>query len=252
MLIGLCAPFEHVWSEVDTCALAEGLDNSGRIVQQIVGIYDAHLDTSSDSVGGVDAVQRGDPVRGDTVRGDTIQGDTIRGVVAVRVDAIRGMDAIRADDIRGVSAVREVDPIGALPCNLWPDLADRAKIVKQPAQLVVSRLGGHEVVKPGDLVQWRDTAAIIRRNARPWMSYQECEMEVSQRIPRDYGGVVGLSIRVVRIRSLGGTIRGTVDHGFGGPNTTFDSAYRWCNARRCSLRWEQVVGHILDQETLAL
>ena len=174
-MIFLCAPIEHVGGKIDTCALTKGLDDPGRIVQQIVGIYNAHLDPPSDS---------------------------IRGVVSI---------ACRSS-------------IGSLTCSCWPNLADGAKIIEQAAQLIVSRLGWHEVIEPSDPVQWRDTAAVVGRNTRTWVPDQEGEVEVPQCIPRDHGRVVGLSIRVERIRSLGGASRGTVDDRFDGSNATLDSA----------------------------
>lgn len=53
------------------------------------------------------------------------------------------------------------------------------------------------------------------------MANQEGEVEFPQDVLRDDCGVVELRIRMVRIRSCGGTIRGTVDAGFRGPDATF-------------------------------
>ena len=224
MLIGLCAPIEHVGCKVKTRTLAKSLDNSGGIVQQIVCIYNTYLDTLSDSIRGVGAIWIMDPVGVSYTVGGV---HTIQGVYTLGgMDAVRGLDLVaRFHTIQGFGAIEGRSCIGISMCHSWPNLADRAEVVKQPAELFVTRLGRHEVVKPSDLVQWGDTASIVRWNARTWMSYQEGKMEVPQRIPRDDGRVVWLSIRIVRIRSPGGTIRGTVVHGLGGSNATLDSTY---------------------------
>lgn len=84
------------------------------------------------------------------------------------------------------------------------------------------------------------------------MANQKGEVEPSQNVPRDHSGVVGLSIRGIGIRSVGGAIRSTIDGGLGCPNASFDSAQRWRYGCRVPIGGNQVIGHILDEKPLAL
>lgn len=142
--------------------------------------------------------------------------------------------------------------IARLTCDLWPDLVNRMEIVEHAAQLVISRLGRHEVVEASDLVQRRNRASVKGRNTGARMTNQESEVELPQYVPRDHSGVVGLRIRVVRVRSLGGAIRGAVNGRSRGSHAPLDSAQGWCDGWRLSIRRNKIIGHVLDEQTLAL
>lgn len=84
------------------------------------------------------------------------------------------------------------------------------------------------------------------------MANQEGEVEFPQHVPRDDGGVFGLGIRVIRIRSLDGTVCGTIDAGAGCSNAALLSLQGRCNGWRISVGRDQVIDHVLYKNTLAL
>ena len=76
-------------------------------------------------------------------------------------------------------------------------------------------------MKSGDFSERWDGASVIRWDAGAWVANEECEVELLQYFCRDDGRIVGVSLGVVRIWCLMGTIR-TVDDRFGCPNSTLD------------------------------
>lgn len=83
--------------------------------------------------------------------------------------------------------------------DFWSDLSNATKVIEKRAKLDISCFLGIEVVETRDLVQRRDSAPVIGRNARSWMADQEGEVELFEESLWDDCRVVWLSKSIVRI-----------------------------------------------------
>lgn len=98
------------------------------------------------------------------------------------------------------------------------------EVVKEPAELVIARLVGHEVGEVGNLVERRYRAAVIARNTPARMADEEGELEPAEHLKGDDGGIVGLLSGAERGANRGGLL----------------------------VRREEVVGDILDKDSLVI
>jgi hypothetical protein len=96
--------------------------------------------------------------------------------------------------------------------------------VKQPHELLVPGLAGHKLIPAGDLVPGRNCAPVVRGNGTTRVTDQEGEVEAAEDVEGEDG-------RVARLR--------TSAEGFG-------------DRRVFSVGREEVIGHVLDKNTLTL
>lgn len=172
-------PFQHGVGVVEPDGAAVRGQDTGRVVEEVVGVDDADVDLA---------------------------------VVLISDSRSRGGVAVDVKAVGDVVVVMMSDAVGGLPVrraarDLRSDLADVAQVVKDAAQLVVAGFRGHEVVEAGDAVERRDGAAVVRRDAGARVTDQEGEVELVEDGGRNDGGVVGLGGRGVGVRRFGGVFR---------------------------------------------
>lgn len=142
------------------------------------------------------------------------------------------------------------------------DLLLLGEKVEDTAQLVVASFGRHEIVETSDLIQGWNSASPVRWNAVAWVADEKCEVKLLQDFCRNDGRIARLSSCGVWVRSLGVmavglTIGMTIGHAIGlliCPYAFLDglSAERWCDCGRLAIGRNQIVGDILDEESLPL
>lgn len=98
------------------------------------------------------------------------------------------------------------------------------EVVKETYELLVSSLIRHELVEASHLIQRRHRAAIVRRDSPSGMADQERPLELLQHFEWQNTGVT---------RFLAST-------------------ERWRNRRRLSIRRHEIVGHVFNEDALAL
>lgn len=87
-----------------------------------------------------------------------------------------------------------------LTSDLGANLTARTKVVEQTALLVVSSLGGHEVVETSDLIKRRNGASPVAGNAVLGVTNEEGEVEFVENFGRNHSRVSGLSLGGIGIR----------------------------------------------------
>lgn len=144
-------PVQHPLVVVNTDTLAVCLDDSAWIVKQIICIDHANVDFAADIVANY-------PIR----------------AIAVAVYSIHAV------------AVRLVST-----SDSRANLANRAQVVEDAAQLVIASLARHKIVEPGNLVKRGNGAAIVAGNTGARVANQESKVKFLKNSLGDYGRVTG-------------------------------------------------------------
>ena len=221
-MVLLIVPLQHLLLELNADTLAVLPQDTFRVIQQVIGVDDADLDFA---------------------------------VLAIRNTILLGV---------------------TLAANLGSDEASVLAVVEESTQLDVSSLARHERVEAGPLHQRRDAAAVIAWNSELRVADQKGEVEALQDLPRHDGRVTRLGRRVVgERRALRRAVGGSavhIDAGVPGgqrpleaktetamlvelifgADATPDLLERRSEVRLLVLRRDQVVGDVLDEDTLAL
>lgn len=122
--------------------------------------------------------------------------------------------------------------------------------VEEATEFVVAGFIGIEIVEAGNVVQRRDRATVVGWNARMWVTDEEGEMKLFQKLARDDGGIAILCSRckgkgcLALVMDSIGAIRSA--------NPTFLSMQRWRNFRWLRIWWNQVANHVLDEKSSPL
>lgn len=99
--------------------------------------------------------------------------------------------------------------------------------VKQPHELLVPSLVGHEVVEARDLLQRRDRTPVVRGDGAARMADEEGEVKFAKDVERDGGWIHGVVLAAATAEGVG-------------------------NAGSVTVGGEEVVGHVLDEDALTL
>lgn len=86
----------------------------------------------------------------------------------------------------------------ALSRNSRTNVPDGAEIVERAAEFVVARFVGAEVVEARHLVERRDCAAVVRRDALARVADEKRKVELLEQACRQHGRVIRLRLRGVR------------------------------------------------------
>ena len=151
----------------------------------------------------------------------------------------------------GITLGVSVD-VDALGCNLRAHLTNMLQIVKDASKLVIAGLGRHEVVEPRYLIEWWNSATIVRGNAVAWMANEKGEMELTQDFAGDHRWVSRLRFRSIWIRSKLPTVDHTIRRRLGRTNSSFLSSQRRGDRRWRTIRRDKIIDHVLDEDALAL
>ena len=89
-----------------------------------------------------------------------------------------------------------------------PNEATRHKVVEDPTNFIIARLGRVELEESGDFIEWWDGAAIVRGNAEVRIPDQECVVEVPEQVAWYHGRIARLCARAIRERSRPRGLRG--------------------------------------------
>lgn len=154
-----------------------------------------------------------------------------------------------------------------LTCQIRSNCSVTAKKIKQLTELEVTSFVVAKAVEASGLIQRRDAAAIIARDARLWVANKESKMELFQNIQRHHRWIARFRVGVVRSTTrgvdavkdfslgleaatadqLGGTLGGVVR-----ANTAAWECERGSDRNRILRWWKEILSHILDQDTLVL
>jgi len=163
--------------------------------------------------------------------------------------------------------------VSVVTSEVWANLLVLDQEVEDSAELVIARLGGHEVIEASNGVQGWNSAAEVGWNAVTGVTNEESEVELLQDLCRDNGGISGLSSCVVWVRCLGMSIGVPIGMAIGKAigkaigvaiNHTIGlaicsdsllhslSSKGWSNGCWLSIGRDQVVRDILDEESFPL
>ena len=163
--------------------------------------------------------------------------------------------------------------VSVVTSEVWANVLVLDQEVEDSAELVIARLGGHEVIEASNGVQGWNSAAEVGWNAVTGVTNEESEVELLQDLCRDNGGISGLSSCVVWVRCLGMSIGVPIGMAIGKAigkaigvaiNHTIGlaicsdallhslSSKGWSNGCWLSIGRDQVVRDILDEESFPL
>lgn len=156
LVVRFRVPFQHAGIVVETDGLAVCSDDTGWVGEEVVGVDDA--DVNFLIFGMANAIGQ--------------------------VGAVGSVNAIvHGSIVLGVG----------LPGDIRPNLANTTEVIEDTTHLIVAGFGRQKIVETGDFIEWRDRAAVIRRDAGSWVADQEGEVELLEDLRRDHGGIVGFS-----------------------------------------------------------
>lgn len=166
----------------------------------------------------------------------------------IRVDEA-DLHLVAAVTIGGRVTVRVT--IGLLASNLRPHNTGGAEVVEDAPQLVVAGFFGHEVAEARDVVEGRDGAAPVARDAVLRVADEEGEVELAQNLIRDHGRVLEVGV----LATVDDTIRDSLRGGSAQSACTdaaLDCLQRRGDGREALIRWREVVSDVFDEDTLVL
>jgi len=164
LLIVVIFPMEHLWAIVQTDCLAICFDDLGRVVKKIVCVNDTNVGwrgrISSSTVRAVCC-----PVR--------FMGSTVHAIGGLRSPVLSCASERRSHTTSG------------------------DQVIEDSADLIVPGFILEEFIEPCDLVEGRDCASIVRRDAEMRITDQKREEELLQHFARDDGWIAWLRWRAV-------------------------------------------------------
>lgn len=134
-------PLEHFGGPIDAHAVAEGAHDGFRVVEEVISVDEEDL-----------------------VRGFDV-------TVCVSVGSAISMSVGSAIDMA-------VDSFFLGAGNVRTNVTCGAAVVEETAELLVAGLIRAELVKPGHVLEWWDTAAVVRRDAVSGVADQEGVVEL--------------------------------------------------------------------------
>ncbi len=167
LVIFLVLPLQHARRVIQSNRLAIGLDDTGRVIQKIVGIHNADF--------------------------------YLRGRCVMSVGAVGAIRKISMVPILVVTV--HTSWLGRIiSSNLRTNDFIILQIIKDAAQLLIAGFGRHEIVEASHFVERRDRAAIVAGNTGPWMTDQEREMKFPKQGLRDNSRISRFYYRRIRMR----------------------------------------------------
>lgn len=226
----LSVPAQQIRVVRNTDAFAIPLDHLSRVIEHLVCIYDANLNAA------------------------------LFRMVAIHTIAGCRMSCSVGDPAR---------------CgHTRPHDVDLAEVVKNTADLIVAGFRWRKVVKAGDIVQRWDGASVVGRDAIVGIADEKGEMEKRQKLGGHHGWVSRLGFCVVRVGSplprrlprdahavnscsigainpVGVTVGLAIDMAIGA-DSALQFQQRRSNACWLSVRGDEIVNDVFDEDSLAL